>query len=37
MTIEYREDQGGYYVASYIELSDLTTTGSTPEKAVKNV
>jgi len=36
MTIEHREDQGGYCVASYIELSDLTMTGSTPEKAVKN-
>jgi hypothetical protein len=27
MTIEYCEEQGGYYVASYIELPDFTMTG----------
>ena len=37
MNIAYREDQGGYYVASYIELPDLTMTGATPEEAVKEL
>ena len=37
MTIEYCEEQGGYYVASYIELPDLTMTGATPEEAVKEL
>ena len=37
MTIKYRPEQGGYYVASYIELPDLTMTGDTPEAAVKEL
>ena len=37
MTIKYCEDQGGYYMASYIELPDLTMTGATPEEAVKEL
>ena len=37
VTVRYREEQGGYYVASYVELPDLTMTGSTPEKAVKEL
>jgi antitoxin HicB len=37
MTVRYREEQGGYYVAGYIELPDLTMTGETPEEAVKEL
>ena len=37
MTIEYYEEQGGYYMASYVELPDLTMTGATPEEAVKEL
>jgi antitoxin HicB len=37
MTIKYHPEQGGYYVASYIELPDLSMTGSTPEEAVKEL
>ena len=37
MTIKYRSDQGGYFVASYIELPDLSMTGDTPEAAVKEL
>jgi predicted RNase H-like HicB family nuclease len=37
MTIEYCEDQGGYYLASYTELPDLIMTGPTPEEAVKEL
>ncbi|MBI2852913.1 MAG: toxin-antitoxin system HicB family antitoxin, partial [Chloroflexi bacterium] len=28
---------GGYYVAGYLELPDLTMTGSTPEEAIKEL
>jgi len=37
MTVKYRPEQGGYYVASYIELPDLNMTGNTPEEAVKEL
>lgn len=37
MTIKRRAEQGGYYIASYIELPDLTMTGDTPEEAVKEL
>jgi antitoxin HicB len=37
MTVKYRPEQGGYYVAGYIELPDLTMTGKTPEEAVKEL
>jgi predicted HicB family RNase H-like nuclease len=37
MTVKFRPEQGGYYVASYIELPDLTMTGNTPEEAVKEL
>jgi len=37
MTVKYRGEQGGYYVASYIELPDLSMTGNTPEEAVKEL
>jgi antitoxin HicB len=37
MTVKYRPEQGGYYVAGYIELPDLTMTGETPEEAVKEL
>jgi predicted HicB family RNase H-like nuclease len=37
MTIKYRPEQAGYFVASYIELPDLSMTGDTPEKAVKEL
>ena len=37
MTIKHRAEQGGYYVAGYIELPDLTMTGDTPEETVKEL
>lgn len=37
MIVKYCEDQGGYYVANYVELPDLTMTGATPEEAVKEL
>ncbi|MDD4877243.1 MAG: toxin-antitoxin system HicB family antitoxin [Dehalococcoidales bacterium] len=37
MTIKYRSEQGGYYVAGYVELPDLTMTGDTLEEAVKEL
>ena len=37
MIVKYRAEQGGYYVASYIELPDLSMTGDTPEEAVKEL
>jgi antitoxin HicB len=37
MTVKFRLEQGGYYVASYIELPDLTMTGETPEEAVREL
>ncbi|HSW58681.1 MAG TPA: toxin-antitoxin system HicB family antitoxin [Dehalococcoidales bacterium] len=37
MTVKFRPEQGGYYVASYFELPDLTMTGNTPEEAVKEL
>jgi predicted HicB family RNase H-like nuclease len=37
MTVKYRPEQGGYYVASYVELPDLNMTGNTPEEAVKEL
>ena len=33
MIIKHRQEQGGYYIASYVELLDLTMTGDTPEEA----
>ena len=37
MTVRYLDEQGGYFVAGYIELPDLTMTGDTPEEAVKEL
>jgi predicted HicB family RNase H-like nuclease len=37
ITIQYEDEQGGYYVAGYLELPDLTMTGSTPEEAIKEL
>ena len=37
MTVRYRPEQGGYYVAGYVELPDLTMTGDTTEEAVKEL
>ena len=37
MTVKYRPEQGGYYVAGYTELPDLNMTGVTPEEAVKEL
>jgi predicted HicB family RNase H-like nuclease len=37
MTVKYRPEQGGYYVAGYVELPDLNMTGNTPEEAVKEL
>ena len=37
MTVRHRSEQGGYYVASYVELPDVTMTGDTPEEAVREL
>ena len=37
MMVRYKNEQGGYFVASYIELPDLTMTGDTPEEAVNEL
>jgi predicted RNase H-like HicB family nuclease len=37
LMVKYRPEQGGYYVASYVELPYLTMTGATPEEAVKEL
>jgi predicted HicB family RNase H-like nuclease len=37
MTVQYQDEQGGYYVAGYLELADLTMTGITPEEAIKEL
>lgn len=37
MTVKFRPEQGGYYVAGYIELPDLTMTGDTPEEVVREL
>ncbi len=37
LIIKHREEQGGYYVASYVELPDLSMTGDTPEEALKEL
>jgi hypothetical protein len=30
MTVQYQAEQGGYYVAGFLELPDLTMTGFYP-------
>jgi predicted HicB family RNase H-like nuclease len=37
MMVKYHEEQGGYYVAGYLELPDMIMTGDTPEEAVKEL
>jgi predicted HicB family RNase H-like nuclease len=37
MTVQYQDEQGGYYVATFLELPDLTMTGSTPEEAIREL
>jgi antitoxin HicB len=37
ITIKHRPEQGGYYVASFVELPDLSMTGDTMEEAVKEL
>jgi predicted HicB family RNase H-like nuclease len=37
MTVQYQAEQGGYYVAGFLELPDLTMTGSTPEEAIREL
>ncbi len=37
MIVKYHDEQGGYYVAGYLELPDLIMTGYTPEEAVKEL
>ncbi len=37
MTVKHRGEQGGYYVAGYVELPDLTMTGETPEEAIREL
>lgn len=34
ISVERRDEQGGYYIARYIELSHFIMTGDTPEEAV---
>lgn len=37
MTVQYQVEQGGYYVAGFLELPDLTMTGSTREEAIREL
>jgi predicted RNase H-like HicB family nuclease len=37
MEVQFQDEQGGYYVATYKELPDLTMTGSTPEEAIREL
>jgi antitoxin HicB len=37
MTVQFQDEQGGYYVAGFQELPDLTMTGSTPEEAIREL
>jgi len=37
MTVQYQAEQGGYYVAGFLELPDLTMTGSTQEEAIREL
>ncbi len=37
MMVKFHPEQGGYYVAGYVELPDFTMTGLTPEEAVKEL
>jgi len=37
IAVERREEQGGYYVARYIELPHFIMTGDTPEEAVREL
>jgi predicted HicB family RNase H-like nuclease len=34
MTVQFQNEQGGYYVAGFQELPDLSMTGATPEEAI---
>jgi antitoxin HicB len=37
MTVKYQAEQGGYYIAGFLELPDLTMTGATREEAIKEL
>lgn len=37
MTVRFCPDQGGYYIAEYVELRGLSMTGKTPEEAVEEL
>jgi antitoxin HicB len=37
MTVKYQDEQGGYYVAGFLELPDLTMTGKTREEAIREL
>ena len=37
MTVQYQDEQGGYYIAGYLERPDVTMTGLTPEEAIKEL
>lgn len=37
MTVQYQDEQGGYYIAGFLELPDLTMTGSTREEAIQEL
>lgn len=35
--VEHHEEQGGYYVARYLELNHFIMTGDTPDEAVREL
>jgi antitoxin HicB len=37
MTVQFQDEQGGYYVAGFQELPDLTMTGASPEEAIREL
>jgi antitoxin HicB len=37
MTVKHQDEQGGYYVAGFMELPDLTMTGATREEAIREL
>jgi antitoxin HicB len=37
MTVKYQDEQGGYFVAGFLELPDLIMTGSTREEAIREL
>jgi antitoxin HicB len=37
IVVEHHEEQGGYYVARYLELPHFVMTGATPDEAVREL